>query len=105
MSLNNKHRALSFLITLAFVLPIVIKTHHMMFPNHEHHCHSCVSHTADLKDICEIQEFDYFHFTPANTTSIPTVSIFQFETPKVESIQKSYKESIPSYGLRAPPFS
>lgn len=76
----------------------------MIFPNHEHHCHSCSNHTPDLKDICEIQDFDYFYFTPASTTSIPAIAIFKFEIPIVKSIQKSHKESLLHYSLRAPPF-
>ena len=105
MNLNKRHKILAFFLALAFVMPIVIKAQHMMFPNHEHHCHSCSGHTPDLKDICEIQEFDYFYFTPASTASIPAISIFQFEIPRVESIQKSYQESIRCYALRAPPLS
>ncbi len=104
MNLNNKHRILAFFLTMAFVLPIVIKTQHMMFPNHEHHCHSCSNQTPDLEDICGIQEFDYFYFTPASTTSIPAISVFKFKIPKVESIQESRKESKLPYSLRAPPF-
>lgn len=76
----------------------------MMFPNHEHHGHSCSHNTNDFANICEIQDFDYFYFTPASLLVIPAVSIFKFEIPVLESIQKPYKESTLPYGLRAPPF-
>ncbi len=104
MILNKKHEILAWLLSIAFVLPIIIKAEHMMFPNHEHHGHSCSHKTADLDDICEIQDFDYFYFTPASIISIPAISIFKFEIPIIESIQKSHKESKLPYCLRAPPF-
>lgn len=104
MILDKKHRILAWLLSIAFVLPILIKAEHMMFPNHEHHGHSCSHDTTDLENICEIQEFNYFYFTPASITSIPANTIFKFEIPIVESIKKSHKESKLPYSLRAPPF-
>lgn len=104
MNLNSKCRIIAYLLTLAFALPIVIKAEHMMFPNHEHHGHSCSHNTNDFENTCEIQDFDYFYFTPAGLLGIPAITIFKFEIPFVESTQKSYKESKLPYGLRAPPF-
>jgi len=75
----------------------------MMFPNHEHHGHSCSHNTSDFENICEIQDFDYFYFTPASLLGIPAITIFKFEIPVLESTQKSFKESKLPYGLRAPP--
>ncbi len=103
MIVNTKYRFLAWLLSIAFVLPILIKAEHMMFPNHEHHGHSCAHNNTDFENICEIQEFDYFYFTPASITNIPAITIFEFETPIVESVQKSHKEPNPSYSLRAPP--
>ena len=104
MNPNSKHRALAYLLTLAFLLPIVIKAQHMMFPNHEHHGYSCSHNTSDYEDVCEIQDFDYFYFTPASLLSIPAITIFKFEIPVIESAKKSCKESKLPYSLRAPPF-
>jgi len=104
MILNKKYRILAWLLSIAFVLPILIKAEHLMFPNHEHHGHSCSHKTADLENICEIQEFDYFYFTPASIISIPAITIFKFEIPIIESTQKSRKECSLPYSLRAPPF-
>ena len=105
MILNKKYRILAWLLSIAFVLPILIKAEHLMSPNHEHHGYLCSHDTADFDNICEIQEFDYFFFTPASITSIPAISIFKFEIPVVESIQKSREELKFSYSLRAPPFT
>ncbi len=105
MILNKNHRILAWLLSIAFVLPILIKAEHMMFPNHEHHKYSCDHSTSSIEDICEIQGFDYFYFTPANITSIPTIAIFKFEVPIVESTKNSYKKSKLPYSLRAPPFT
>lgn len=105
MSLNNKYRALSFLITLAFVLPMVIKTHHMMFPNHEHHCHSCSHQESDLTDICEIQDFDYFFFTSAENIHIPSVVSINLLSHKVEQTEKLKSKLRYYFCLRAPPES
>lgn len=101
---DKKYRILAWLLSIAFVLPILIKAEHMMFPNHKHHEYSCSHNTTDLEDICEIQEFNYFYFTPASITSIPAITIFKFEIPIVGSIKKSHKESKLPYSLRAPPF-
>jgi hypothetical protein len=88
---------------MAFLLPIVIKAHHMMFPNHEHHCHSCSHHETGLLHICEIQDFDYFYFTPSDIVHIPeSINILLPEkiveqTVATQSVQRF------DYGLRAPP--
>ena len=104
MILNNRCRILAWLLSIAFVLPILIKAEHLMFPNHEHHGHSCSHNSTDFENICEIQEFDYFYFTPASIIIIPAITIFKFEILIIESIQKSRKESKLPYSLRAPPF-
>jgi hypothetical protein len=104
MILNNRCRIFAWLLSIAFVLPIIIKAEHLMFPNHEHHGHSCSHNSTDFENICEIQEFDYFYFTPASITIIPAITIFKFEILIIESIQKSRKESKLPYSLRAPPF-
>ena len=104
MILNKNHRILAWLLSIAFVLPILIKSEHMMFPNHEHYGHSCTPDKTDFENVCGIQEFDYFYFTPASITSIPSITIFKFESRIIESIQKSRKESKLPYSLRAPPF-
>ncbi|WP_101308130.1 hypothetical protein [Labilibaculum manganireducens] len=103
MILNRRYRILAWFLSLAFALPILIKTQHVLFPNHEHHCHSCTDKTASVEDICEILAFDYFYFTPAGITNIPVSAIFKFENQRVESTKKSYTESKLSYSLRAPP--
>lgn len=104
MILNNRCRILAWLLSIAFVLPILIKAEHLMFPNHEHHGHSCSHNSTDFENFCEIQEFDYFYFTPASIIIIPAITIFKFEILIIESIQKSRKESKLPYSLRAPPF-
>ena len=103
MILNKRYEILAWLLSIAFVLPIIIKAEHMMFPNHEHHGHSCSHNTTDFENICEVQEFDYFYFTPASIINTPTITVFKFEILIIESIQKSCKESKLPYSLRAPP--
>ncbi|WP_143470404.1 hypothetical protein [Labilibaculum filiforme] len=76
----------------------------MMFPNHEHHGHLCSHNTSDVENVCEIQEFDYFFFSPATIVCIPAIAIFNFEIPVLESIQKIFQETPLYYSLRAPPF-
>jgi hypothetical protein len=103
MNLNNKHRSVAYLLALAFLLPIAIKTQHMMFPNHEHHCHSCTNHETGLLHICEIQDFDYFYFTPGDIVHIPeSINILLPENPVEQTVAI---QSAPQYdyGLRAPP--
>jgi len=103
MNLNKKHRILAGLLSLAFLLPILIKSQHMMFPNHEHHCHSCTQHDAGLFDICEIQEFDYFFFTPADIINIPNVVSILLKQDRIDSPISSTVKINLSYSLRAPP--
>lgn len=104
MILNKKYRILAWFLSIAFVLPIIVKAEHLMSPNHKHQEYSCTHNETNFQHVCQIQEFDYFYFTATNITSIPAVTIFKFETPIIESVKKSYKESKLPYGLRAPPF-
>ncbi|WP_145957576.1 hypothetical protein [Labilibaculum antarcticum] len=103
MILNRRHRILAWFLSLAFALPILIKTQHVLFPNHEHHFHSCSNNTTAIEDICEILAFDYFFFTPADIAIIPVSVVLKFENPRVESTQKPYYASKLPYSLRAPP--
>jgi hypothetical protein len=104
MILSKRYRILAWFLSLAFALPILIKTQHVLFPNHEHHRHSCSAKTAAIEDICEILAFDYFYFTPASIAIIPVSVILKFENSRVKSTQKSHNESKLPYSLRAPPF-
>ena len=75
----------------------------MMFPNHEHHCHSCTQHDTGLLDICEIQEFDYFFFTPADITTVPNVISILLKQDSVDATISSTVKINLTYSLRAPP--
>lgn len=99
----NLNRILGFVLAWAFVLPIIIKTQHMMFPNHEHHCHSCTNHAPDVADICAIQDFDYFYFNSADMAHIPTVSSIDLISHRVEQIIKTQTPPRFDFSLRAPP--
>jgi len=103
MSLNSKYRILTFLLALAFVMPIVIKTQHMMFPNHEHHCQSCSHNESGLLNICEIQDFDYFYFTVSEIIHIPNTVSFQLAELEIGTTISTKSELWFDYGLRAPP--
>jgi hypothetical protein len=103
MNLNNKHIVTAWFLSIAFLLPILIKSEHMMFPNHEHHCSTCSHHPAELAGVCAIQDFDYFFFTPADIICPPHVVSFLLQIQQVESVQNSCRESDFSYSLRAPP--
>jgi len=104
MNPNSKYRALAYLLTLAFLLPIVIKAQHMMFPNHEHHAHSCCHHESGLLEICEIQDFDYFYFTQTEIIYVPNILSFQLTEQEIESTRAVKTELRFDYGLRAPPY-
>ncbi|MDQ2180296.1 hypothetical protein [Marinifilum sp. D714] len=103
MNLNSRHRILGFLLAMAFVLPIVIKAQHMMFPNHEHHCHSCTNHTPDVADICAIQDFDYFYFDSTDMVHIPAVSSIELISHKAKQTIKIQTPPRFDFSLRAPP--
>jgi hypothetical protein len=103
MDLNRKYRILAFLLAVAFVLPIVIKAHHMMFPNHEHHCHSCTNHAPDVADICAIQDFDYFYFNSADIVHIPTISSIELVSHQAKQTLRIQSALRFDFSLRAPP--
>ena len=75
----------------------------MMFPNHEHHCHSCENHDTGLMDICEIQDFDYFYFTPTDIVHIPESIDIKLPKKKVEQTAAIQSVLRFDYSLRAPP--
>ena len=103
MNLNSRYRVLTYLLMLAFVMPIVIKTQHMMFPNHEHHCQSCSHNESGLLNICEIQDFDYFYFTTSEIIHISKIVSFQLTKLEIESTMAIKSELRFDHGLRAPP--
>nr|WP_320118244.1 hypothetical protein [uncultured Marinifilum sp.] len=103
MNLNKKHRILAWLLSLALLLPIIIKSEHMMFPNHEHHCHSCASHNSSLFNICQIQDFDYFFFTAVDIIHIPIALEILIKKDGIDSTISSTVKINLNYSLRAPP--
>ncbi|RUT79417.1 hypothetical protein [Ancylomarina longa] len=101
MILDKKHKILAWFLSLAFILPILIKSQHMMFPNHEHH--SIFDHSDSFTEVCQIQIFDYFFFTTAEIISVPPVAEFEYHIYRTKSPLNSCYERAYGYSLRAPP--
>jgi|GEM_PF-1831988 len=103
MNLDNKRHFLSWLLILAFALPILIKVEHLLLPVDEHHCHSCHQSKPNDKDVCEILAFDYFFFVISDVVTIPIVSTVYFKSYQLGTVQFATFDSEFGYSLRAPP--
>ncbi|MFA8434453.1 MAG: hypothetical protein ACEPOZ_08035 [Marinifilaceae bacterium] len=106
MSPNKRNRILAGVLALAFLMPLLIKTEHLICSDHDHHfqCHACQDthwHTPD--NHCEILEFDYFFFTSAKLRTIPQK--IEHSIDLKENRDKDIFRSVLalSYCLRAPP--
>lgn len=103
MILNNRHKYTGLLLALAFLLPIGLKTEHLMFSKHEHHAHACCQTSSSVSGTCFIQDFDYFFFTSAESTQLPQRTCSLLRAHRAENTQKIKTADRFDFHLRAPP--
>jgi len=96
-----RHQLAAFVLLIALCSPILIKTHHFLFPNHQH-CSHC-SASASLQHKCEIQDFDYFFFIAEKTVILETCEQIIAKEERVSYSSPEQQCCFGNYHLRAPP--
>ena len=96
-----RHQLAAFVLLIALCSPILIKTQHFLFPNHQH-CSHCNPSTS-LQHKCEIQDFDYFFFIAEKKIILEACEKIINRREKIEYVSRNEDKYLKSYHLRAPP--